>query len=254
VEVTAHERGFFSVVRWRSDATRDEARNVAVVLVDAEGQFGGIRIAPPSALSSDPRQQGFLDAILHGLEAQFSDKQRPDLARLREISDALSQSLYVTAPKPTAVPDPELTLQALYRAYVAPTGGGSKLLTKGAVTDKVVSALRKQGFSVRRSEYVGDFIFDAVVERTEGLLACDVLSFATVKQDWIPTERDAGHFLYGLGQLKLSGMAVIQPPTQESREEARRSFQRVRHWFKDAAVPVREPEELANAQLGLSLH
>jgi hypothetical protein len=248
--VTATERGFYSVVRWRSDATRDEARNVAVMLVDSEGQFGGIRMAPPSALSSDPRQQGFLDAILHGLEAQFEGEQRPDLERLRAISETLSQSLYVTTPRPTAVPDPDLTLQALYKAYVAPVGT-PRSLTKGVVIDKVVQALRKQGFHVRRSEYVGDFVFDALVDRAEGILACDVLSFATIKKDWIPAERDAGHFLYGLERLHLPGMAVIQPPDSESRDEARTSFERVRRWFEEASVPVRVPEELTEPQLSL---
>jgi hypothetical protein len=248
--VTATERGFYSVVRWRSDATRDEARNVAVVLVDAEGQFGGIRIAPPSALSNDARQQGFLDTILHGLELQFEGDKRPDLERLRQMSEALSQSLYLTSPRPTAVPDPDLTLEALYKAFVAPVAA-PRALSKGVVIDKVVHTLRKRGFHVRRSEYVGDFVFDALVDRTEGILACDVLSFATPKRDWIPAERDAGHFLYGLERLGLAGMAVIQPPTEESRDEASTSLARVRNWFKEASVPVHNPAELADQQLAL---
>jgi hypothetical protein len=253
MEMTAHERGYFSVVRWRSDPTRDEARNVAIVLVDAEGQFGGIRIAPPSALSGDARQQGFLDAMLHGLENQFEGEEKPDLKRLRELSESLSNSLYLTAPRATAVPDPELTLQALYRAYVAPIPA-PRAVTKGVVIDKVVKILRGRGFSVNRSQYIGDFLFDAVVERKEGPLACDVLSFATAKQDWLPTERDAGHFLYGLERVKLPGIAVIQPPAEESRGEAQTSFERVRRWFKDAAVPVRQPDDLVDSQLSLSVH
>lgn len=253
MEMMARERGYFSVVRWRSDATRDEARNIAIVLVDAEGQFGGIRMAPPSALSSDPRQQGFLDAMLHGLENQFQGENRPDLARLRELSDSLSNSLYLTKPRATAVPDPDLTLQALYRAYVAPLPS-PRAITKGVVIDRVVKILRGRGFNVHRSEYVGDFLFDAVVQRTEGPIACDVLSFAGGKQDWTPTERDAGHFLYGLERVKMPGIAVIQPPTEESRSEARTSFERVRRWFHEAAIPVRLPDELADSQLGLSIH
>jgi hypothetical protein len=250
--LTVQERGFFSVVRWRSDATRDEARNVAVVLVDAEGQFGGVKVAPPSALSNDTRQQGFLDAMLHGLERQFQEGARPDLRRLQEISQTLSQSLYVTRPKATAVPDPELTLQALYKAYVAPRGT-PRSLTKGIVIDRVVQSLRRRGYEVRRGEYVGDFIFDALVLREEGTVAYDVLSFASAKKDWTPAERDAGHFLYGIGRLGVSGVAVIQPPTAESQPEALISFDRVRQWFDHAAVPVREPEELADPQLALGL-
>lgn len=40
------EQGYYSILRWRNDVMRDEARNVAVVLVDEEGQFGGFRHAP----------------------------------------------------------------------------------------------------------------------------------------------------------------------------------------------------------------
>jgi hypothetical protein len=247
--LTAPERGYFSVVRWRPDATRDEARNVAVILVDAEGQFGGVRVAPPSALSSESRQQGLMDSILHGLERQFELDARPDLARLREITEALSQSLYVTEPKPTAVPDPDLTLQALYKAYVAPISF-PRQLTKAVVIDKVVNALRKRGYGVRRSEYVGDFVFDALVDSDEGLIAFDVLSFGQSKKDWTPAEHDAGHFLYGLERVNLPGVAVIQPPI-EGHEEAQVSFERVRHWFEDADVPVRRPDEVTDPQVAL---
>lgn len=253
MEMKAHERGYYSVVRWRSDPTRDEARNIAVLLVDAEGQFGGIRSAPPSALSGDARQQGFLDAMLHGLENQFTNEDRPDLDRLRELYDTLNNTLYLTSPRPTAVPDPDLTLQALYRAYVAPLPA-PRAVTKGVVIDRVIKILRGRGFKVSRGEYVGDFLFDAVVQRSEGPLACDVLSFAAARQDWTPTERDAGHFLYGLERVNLPGIAVIQPPSEESRGEAKTSFERVRRWFKDAKVPIREPEELADYQMGLSVH
>src|SRR5260370_36829512 len=117
--VTVTERGFCLVERWRSDSTRDEARNVAVVLVDAEGQFGGIRIAPPSTLSNDARQQGFLDTILHGLELQFEGDKRPDLERLRKMSEALTQSLYLTSPRPTTVPNPDLTPQRPYKDFAS---------------------------------------------------------------------------------------------------------------------------------------
>jgi hypothetical protein len=197
------------------------------------------------------RQQGFLDALLHGLEVQFEGENRPDLDRLRHLSETLSQSLYLTPPRPTAVPDPDLTLQALYKAYVAPISA-PRTLPKGVVIDNVVQTLRRRGFQVRRSEYIGDFVFDALVDRAEGVLAFDVLSFATPKKDWIPAERDAGHFLYGLERLGIPGIAVIQAPSEETREEASSSFERVRHWFEEASVPVRDPAELADKQMVLT--
>jgi len=247
------ERGFFSIVRWSADATRDEARNIAVVLVDAEGQFGGVKTAPPSSLSQDLRQQGLLDAVLHGLARQFEQEDRPDLQRMRQISAGLSQSLYLTEPKATAVPDPDLTLQALYRAYVAPLPQPRRALTKSVVIDRVVQGLRRRGFQVKRAQYMGEFFFDALVETERTVIPFDVLSFAGNKKDWLPSERDAGHFLYGLERLGLPGRAVIQPPAAESGEPADITWTRVRRWFDEAHVPVFEPDEVADPNMPLRL-
>jgi hypothetical protein len=247
------ERGYFSIVRWCTDAERDEARNVAVVLVDAEGQFGGVRSAPPSSLSQDLRQQGLLDAVLHGLALQFQQERRPDLRRLQQIATGLTQSLYLTEPRATAVPDPDLTLQALYRAYVAPTPQPRRALTKGVVIDRVVQGLRRRGLHVRRGEYMGEFFFDALVETEGNVIPFDVLSFAGDKKDWLPTERDAGHFLYGLARLGLPGRAVIQPPAGEGAEAAEVTWTRVRRWFDEAHVPVLQPDEVADPNMSLSL-
>jgi hypothetical protein len=177
-----------------------------------------------------------------------SSDHRPDLVQLRGLSESLAQSLYVTPPKPVAVPDPDLTLQALCRAYVAPVGA-PRSLTKGVVTDKVVHALRKQGLNVRRSEYVGDFIFDAVVDRPGGPVVCNVLSFATTKNNAIPIERDAGHFLYGVEQLRVPGIAIIEPPANSVADEVRSSHDRVRRWFAGADVDVQSPTDVSIPEL-----
>ncbi len=245
-------RGYFSILRWRTDATRDEARNVAVLLVDAEGQFGGIQSAPPSAMSPNLREQGLLDSIIHGLVEQFDQDAKPDLARLREIHKSLKHSLYVTEPKPTAVLDVDATLRALYKAYVAPRAT-PRSLTKGVVLDKVVASLRKRGYVVRRSEYIGDFIFDALAEHAGQQVAFDVLSFATPHKDWISSERDAGHFLYALEKVRLPGRAVVQPPTEASQESATATLERIGRWFEDAGVPVMHPDEVIDQQKLLSL-
>jgi hypothetical protein len=252
MEVKSPDRGYFSVVRWCSDATRDEARNIAVVLVDAEGQFGDVKAAPPSSLSQDARQQGFLDAVVQGLAVQFQKDEKPDLKRLREMSSGLARSLYLTDPKPTAVPDPDLTLQALYKSYVAPLPT-PRAITKGIVTDRVVYALRRRGFHVRRGEYFGEFFFDALIETQGTVVAMDILSFASSKKDWLPSERDAGHFLYGLEKLGLPGRAVIQPPAGGSEAAAEVTFTRVREWFDEAQVPVLNPDDVIDPNMSLPL-
>lgn len=246
------ERGYFSVVRWCPDAMRDEARNIAVVLVDAEGQYGGVKTAPPSALSQDLRQQGLLDAVLHGLEVQFESQGKPDLEFLRRLSSGLDKSLQVTSPKPTAVPDVQLTLQALYKGYVAPAMA-RRGTTKAVVIDRVVNGLRRRGFSVRRGEYISDFFFDALVDVEGTTMAFDVLSFVGTKKEWTPMERDAGHFLYGLGRLHVPGRAVVQPPGEASSVAAETAWARVCRWFENADVPVLDPREVVDPNLELAL-
>ncbi len=151
-----------------------------------------------------------------------------------------------------AVPDgPEETLTALYRAYVSPRGGGSRLATKGVVLDRVLNALRRQGVPARRGAYIDDFIFDVVVgkERARQHTVLEVLSFAAARKDWTPVERDAGHFLYALQRLKIEGKAVVQPPSDGN--GAATSYERVRGWLDDEHVRIVSPDELADRQLVL---
>ncbi len=244
------QRAYYSILRWRGDATRDEARNVAVMLVEAEGLFGGLKAAPLSSISPRLREQGLLDAMLVNLQRHFEGDARPNLAFLREMHAGLQRSLYLTEPQSVAVPDPDAVLTALYRAYVAPRGGGSRAITKGTVLDRVVNTLRSQGYHVRRGEYVDDFMFDVVIEtERERLAVGGVLSFASTIKNWTPVEYDAGHFLYALDRLGTAGFSVIQPPSEISPQAALASFERVRRWLDGAGVPVVEPIELEEGRL-----
>jgi hypothetical protein len=246
-------QAYFSILRWSSDATRDEARNVAVVLVDAEGQFGGIRAAPMSTISPSLREQGILDTLLQSLAKQFESEEKLDLQRLREMQRSLQRSLYFTEPRPAAVADVDTALHALYRAYVAPRST-PRSETKGVVLDRIVTTLRRRGLSVNRGEYVGDFIFDAVVHQgPDRQVALEVLSFATSAKDWTPAERDAGHFLYGLTQVGVEGRAIIQPPGETSVPAASVSFHRITDWCERASVPVLTPAEIISTELPLAL-
>ena len=243
-------QGYFSILRWRSDPTRDEARNVAVMLVEAEGQFGALRAGPVSRISKRLREQGLLDTMIAGLEKQFSAESAPNLAELRDLQDSLRDSLCLTEPQPVAVKDVNQTIDALYKAYVALPGGGGTRFTKGEVLNRAVSTLRKRGFDVRRSDYIDDFIFDVIVETAPNRHSVgDVFSFATTAQDWAPVEYEAGHFLYALERLDVRGFAVVQPPSIASHQKAATAHQRVLRWLDSAKVVVTEPTTLEIAEL-----
>lgn len=244
-------QGYFSLIRWRSTPHRQEARNIAVMLVDAEGQFGGIRTAPPSAMSRSLKAQGIVDALLMNLRDQFASAEKPDLARLQKLHATLRHSLAVTEPQVTAVMDLDSTLGALYHAYVQPTSSGPRHVTKAVILDRVVERLRGQGLTVRRSSYLSDHIFDAIADGVRPSVF-EILSFASPLKDWTPIEKDAGHFLYAMRQVDADPRAVIQPPPDEATDEARVSFDRIRRWLDQEKVPVLAPADL-EAQSGFQL-
>lgn len=243
-------RGYFSLLRWRAEPSRDEARNIAVLLVNESGEIGAIKAAPISSISPRLHDQGLLDRVIAGLEAQFEGEPKPSVGRLREWQESFRHSISLTPPSETAVPDIELALSALYRAYVAPRTGGSRVLTKGKLLDSVVGTLRKRGLTIRRGDYVNDFLFDAVIGEGEPILL-DVLSFATSAKAWAPVEHDAAHFLYALGHVgHSSALAVVAPPVESSHSNAIRSYDRVSRWLSDAQVAAVGPDEVGDALAG----
>src|SRR5262249_2964260 len=151
-------------------------------------------------------EQGIVDGVLNEIERQFAAERKPTLGTLDELASSLSHSLYLTPPKPTAMPDADLVLSAIYKAYVSPRGGGSSVRTKGKVLDQVATRLRRGGFEVRRCNFLGDFLFDALVDTKATPAAVEVLSFATSAQKWTPVEHDAGHYLYALEQVEVPGL------------------------------------------------
>lgn len=243
-------QGHYALLRWRVDPTRDEARNIAVLLVDARGRFGGVRHAPVSSISPRLRDQGIVDDVLLGITQRIDDGLR--LRDLRELHSLLRESLVVTDPEPVAVGEPDETLDALYRAFIAPRAGGSRALTKGVLLDRVVTSLRRQGLPVRRGAYIDDFIFDVIVSEGAQTSVFEVLSFAVPRKDWTPVERDAAHFLYALRRVgHVEGRAVIQPPSE--RRAGRTSYERVRRWLDEEDVPTLAPDELTTPQLELDV-
>lgn len=240
-----YDQGYFSLLRWRSNPTRDEARNVAVLLFDAEGTFGGVKAANVTSISPKLREQGILDAMLSGLKKRFAVEPKPDLAEIRRMHSLLNQSLYVTDPRPCAVGNPTSSLNTLYDAYVARPGGGGGP-TKARLISKVVGQLRDEDLTVDRDVPIRNCVFDILVTNQRARVAMDILTFAQPQRnDWQEAEHDAGHFLFGLRRADLVGVAVFEPPSTRSTRAAEESFGRVVEWYGDARVPILTPAEVA---------
>lgn len=245
----APQLGYSAILRWRHDPTRDEARNVAVILVDREGQFGALKSAPISSISPQLHEQGILDAILEGLRQKVVNEPRLNLLELESMQQSMQLSVVLSKPKPVLVDDPNKTIEALYKAYVAPRQGGTTV-GKGQILDRLVSAYRRRGFDVKRAARLDDFLFDAIIElpRRQRQVA-EVLTFQKEKKHWEDEERAAGHFLYGIERLKLSGFAVIQPPADSAFDETRESHERISKWFRREKIKILAPADLNNDHL-----
>jgi len=246
-------RGYYSLLRWRTDAIRDEARNVGVIVVEERGAASGFKPAPISSISSRLREQGLLDAALQGLENQVVRSQSFTVERLSALHEQLGGSLVITEPQPVALTDDvETATTALYRALVAPRMGRSSRQTKSVVLDKVISGLRKSGFTVNRGSYVQDFIFDAVLESQSGHSVMEVLSFAAPRKDWAPIERDAGHFLFAINELSLPASAVLAPPREDSASSASEHYAKVMRWLERHDVPFATTTDLTEGRASLA--
>ena len=235
----------FAILRWRPDPTRDEARNVAVMLTDSTGTRAGFLSAPLGSLQLGGSTAGLLDAVVNGLDVQFKAATKPTLRDLVEWRSRFTESIYLTEPQPVAVTDADATLRALYEAYVAPRRAESAL-SKAALVDEAVEILRKSGLELSRNARVGDFAFDIVIHGPQEVVVA-VLSFAETGQD-NDVERDAAHFVYALAQLGTRGAqpaaaAIIQDPVSGA-NEAISSRQRVAKWLSDAGAATIAPAGL----------
>lgn len=244
-------RGYFSVLKWRSNPTRDEAKNIGVILVDPEGEYGGILTAPPSFLSKRLRDQGIIDSLLEGFRERFNQPEPPNLEELENLSTDFVNTLVLTAPKKVLVTDKDATLTALYNAFVRKsTGFPRRKMTKGALRDSVTNTLRKRGYKVRLGEYIENFIFDAVIldPKSMSKTVTEILSFANDKKSWTPEEHDAGHFLYAIRKIDHAPLAIVQPPTEISLDVAIESHERILSWLNTERVEVIDPDAVTNGR------
>jgi hypothetical protein len=247
---TLNEESVALVIAFQSWLGADDTQ----IMVDLRsGRMLSIDHGAYTAFDSRLRDQGILDDVIVGLEQRLGNG-GASKAGLEELSQTFEHALAITEPEPGAIRGPiEDTLKALYRAYVAPRSQPRRR-TKGVVLDDVVTALRRRGFQTHRGHYVGDFIFDVVIEEGPKLTALEVLSFAGERKSWTPIEHDAAHFLYGLQMLGeergLAGRAVIEPPSNGN--GAVEAHGRVVRWLDREGVPTNTPAEITDPQVGLA--
>ena len=252
------------MLRYRPDATRDEPRNLAVLLVQESGGAGVIQAAPVSQMSPRLHEQGLVDAILVSLARRLASGDVQGEAGLARLCRSSGPTLEVTHPEPTVImDDPHVTARVLYKSLVSPRRGARDSLQKGAILDRVVRLCRANGAEISRGQYVGDFIFDAVVTSPDRVpTAIEVLTFHGVKANSGSIERDAGHYLFGLTHVDANPVCVLEPPSQQSSRSVWQSHDRVSRWLQTGKIktyPAHDIDQMVgslagNQQLPLVMH
>lgn len=241
------DRGQYFVIKYRQSATRNELRNVGIALVAEDGSFASVKHLPPSQLAARLRPQGILDSALVGIGKVVSSDTRRAIERLSAMGSAFASSVTIEPGRPADLsPGPSATLDAIFRTLVAQRSSRATGVTRGKLLDKVVDAFRRGGSDIRRGEYVDDFLIDAMVETPRApATAIHVQSFALAHRDWPRAERETGYFLYAAGQMDVNCLCVIQPPTEISDDDGRRSYDRVARLVGRAGVVSVDPCDLA---------
>lgn len=243
------DKGYFSILRWVPDVTRDEARNLAVVLVSESGEQGGIKAISSGSVSTSLAKLGIVDAIVGGLAARFEEEVKPDVHELQGLHASWQQSLQFTAPRLTMVPDWEQTLTTLFRSYVAKSHSGAGGQTSAQVQGRVCRMLEKHGCKPQQNVRLGDFRIPVMASSpwSKVEVGMNITSFAQpTKREWLDIEQDTAYFFRAVDKLEINPLAVVAPPTNKCRQEAFASHELILKWYESEGIRALPPQEIGS--------
>jgi len=238
------QKAHFALIRWLNSPGRGEAKNLGVILFDAEGAWTKVKVAPLKRILPSLADT-VVDDYLGYLEGRAQEGKGFTLTEVRELFETHVHSLQFTEPRPAAVPadenGPDATVDALYRALVAPPGRGGGGETKSRLKGKVRAVLDKSGLRYKADARVAEFSFDFVIEGEERPVAVGVFSFNADKKDWLPEEQAGGYLLYALHALRdqrIRGAAIVAEPREGGNPVAENTWRLVTKWMERDGVPV----------------
>ncbi len=181
-----------------------------------------------------------LDHDLATFESRVNEGEFRNPDQVSDLAAILRGPIQLTPPAPMAIAESfQSSADALFHSLVAIRQRRGPGLCKGELLDRVVDVFRSKGAAVARGSYIGDFIFDAVVQDAWPVpTAVGVASFDTEAEDWAGTERQVGHYLFAVHRVRPRPAFVMQAPTKIHTDAARLSHERVTKWLAEAEVPT----------------
>jgi Protein of unknown function (DUF3037) len=254
---------FFSVVRYVPDPIRNEAKNIGVLLICPEIEFGGTRFnLARTNLPPGSARHTVLMSIARHYELDLPATRQPNLFTqlpspwvrndLQRLHEECTNMLQFTEPV-AAVGEPEKLLDLLYRERVRPRAPGGRP-TFGRGTAKRVLA---KAFEARHlSKYVVEgirleidnepYVFDLGIQNGTPYFTAQALSFRA--RDTQHVEEVGGWYAYVWDKIryKTSAQALVfvEPPDHHTGLEWSR-FNRVQAWTKSAGIEFYESGQIA---------
>ena len=243
-------RGYYAIVRYMADVARGEPRNLAVMLLDVDGQYRGMRSLRPGSLSRNVEEHGIVARVLESMNIRFSGVN--SLENMRELVEVTSgHSIYVTEPIPVLARQPaDSVLDGLYAILVAPRSHPAVGFTKGHILDRLSRWAKTRDGRLEIGAHHDGYPFDGLLrQHAEVLCAMHVISFAARNIDQRRLEQDAAGFLFASPRISAQGVGVIQAAPSTATEAIRELEDKVVGWFNDAGVITTSPAGLRNRYL-----
>ena len=238
-------RGYYAIVRYVADVARGEPRNLAVMLLDVDGHYRGMRSLRPGSLSRSVGEHGIVARALESINVRFASVN--GLEEMHElVATASGHSIYVTEPTPVlARRAGDSVLDGLYSVLVAPRSHPAVGFTKGHILDRLSRWAKARDGRLDIGAHHEGYPVDGILSHhTEILCAMHVVSFAARQIDQRRLEQDAASFLFASPRLSARGVGVIQPAPPTATDDIRVLQDKVAGWFKDAGVSTTSPAGL----------
>jgi Protein of unknown function (DUF3037) len=256
---------FFSVVRYVADPIRDEAKNIGIVLLCPEKNYGKSRFLMSRLyLKRDSRRYAVLQSLIRGYQIELPGEYEENLyertlfaplpqqwtkATLDQFHGECTNLLQFSRPA-AILGNPELVLNELFEERVQAKGGGKKT----SQTGKVAARIFKRTFHLYGlDDWIEEdaeipvqhhnYRFDIGIRNGSLRYAIKTLSFQ--KADLQRVEEAGGYYAHIWQTVSretgAKGLWLVEPPPQFDAMLER--FNLVTSWANEAGIAVRDFNE-----------
>ncbi len=251
---------FFSIVRYVADPIRNEPKNIGVIVVCPEMNFGGGRfLISRSGVAFGSSRYNLLQSLIRGYQIELPGYNQPSLfapvpiqwtqVELEQLHNECTNLIQFTKPA-VALSEPTQLLDELYRDRVQFRGSGRKTSFSRAVA---FHAFRNKFSHHGKLDWVQEdaevqinrdtYHFDLGIGNGQLYYAIKILSFRNL--DLQRVEEAGGWYALIWPRVKeetdAKGLLLVEPPKGIGITQDR--YRRVTEWVSEAGIKVHDAKE-----------